>query len=70
VQVIHTPQNLNLNHFEKIESMGFKIIASSPLEWHHLTTKFHKNLPIVSNVDRGRKRHADSVVISLAYFFL
>jgi hypothetical protein len=26
------------------EGMGLKIIASGPLEWHYLRTKFHENI--------------------------
>jgi hypothetical protein len=29
-----------------VEDMGLKIIASGPLEWHYLCTKFHENLHI------------------------
>jgi hypothetical protein len=28
-----------------VEAMGLKLLNQGPLEWHHLSTKFHKNLP-------------------------
>jgi hypothetical protein len=36
---------MNLNNFKMTEAMGLKIITLSTLEWHHLLTKFHENLP-------------------------
>jgi hypothetical protein len=35
------------------EAMGLTIIASSPLEWNYLHTKFNKNLPSSSEVISG-----------------
>jgi hypothetical protein len=46
--------NLNISHFKMgEEAMGLKIIASRSLEWHHLPTKFHENLPSSSKVISG-----------------
>jgi hypothetical protein len=36
---------MNLNNFKMTEAMGLKVITLSTLEWHHLLTKFHENLP-------------------------
>jgi hypothetical protein len=45
--------NLNLNHFKMAEDMGLKITAWGPLEWHHLLTKYHEDLPSSSIVISG-----------------
>jgi hypothetical protein len=42
--------NLNLNHYKMVDAMGLKLLHQGPLEWHHLPTKFHENLPISSKV--------------------
>jgi hypothetical protein len=40
--------NLNLNHFKMIEARGLKLMHRGLVEWHHLPTNFHENLPVGS----------------------
>jgi hypothetical protein len=35
------------------EAMVLKLSQRGHLEWHHMPARFHKNLQIVSNVDKG-----------------
>jgi hypothetical protein len=53
---------LNLNHLKMVEAMGCKIMHQGPLEWHHLPTTFHENLPVGSKVISGDK-HTDRLAI-------
>jgi hypothetical protein len=39
---------LNLNHFKMVEAMGLKLSHRGPLEWGHIPTKSHENLPVGS----------------------
>jgi hypothetical protein len=54
---------------EWLQLRHYKLWRRGHLQWHDLTTEFHKNLPLGSEVDRGdRYRHTDRMVITLAYF--
>jgi hypothetical protein len=50
-----------------IAAMALNIMAQGHLQWHDLSTEFHKNLPVGSEVNRGT--YTDRLMISLAYIF-
>jgi hypothetical protein len=50
----------NLNHFIMTEAMRSKLLHPGPLEWHHLPSTSHENLPRGSKFDG----ETDSIVIS------
>jgi hypothetical protein len=53
-----------------VEVMGLKIVSSRSLEWHHLPTKFHENLPVSSEViSREHTDRQTGDLISLPIFF-
>jgi hypothetical protein len=55
---------LNLNNFKMIEGMGLKILLRGPLEWLHLPTDYHEDLPSISKViSWGTHRQTDKLVI-------
>jgi hypothetical protein len=62
VQLMHPTCKLNLNHFKEVEAMGLELSHQSPLEWHHLLTKFHETLTISSKVIR-EDTETDGLVI-------
>jgi hypothetical protein len=43
----------NVRHFGMVKCTGLKVRRRSHLQWHDLTTEFHKNLRIGSKVIRG-----------------
>jgi hypothetical protein len=51
-----------------VEAMGLKIRHRGPLQWHHLPTKSHENLPIGSTIDRGSTHRQNGDLISLIPF--
>jgi hypothetical protein len=51
-----------------VAATALKVMASMPHSLAYLLTELHKNLPVVSTVDRT-VRHTDRMVISLAYIF-
>jgi hypothetical protein len=61
--------NFNLNHFKMVEAMVLKILHWGPLEWQHLPTKFHENLPFVSKVISGghTDRHTSDLISILSF---
>jgi hypothetical protein len=46
-------RSLKVRHFGMVEGTGLKVRRRDHLQWHDLPTKFHKNLPIGSNVIMG-----------------
>jgi hypothetical protein len=49
--------------------MGLKILHRGPLEWNHLPTKLHENLPLGSKVSSGVETHRQTGdLISLLSF--
>jgi hypothetical protein len=40
-------ENFNYENFKMVQAKELKIIASSPLEWHHLPTNIMKNCQAV-----------------------
>jgi hypothetical protein len=46
-----------------VEDMGLKLLHQGPLEWHHLPTKYHEDLPSGSKVSSGGHRQTDRLVI-------
>jgi hypothetical protein len=51
-----------------VEAMGLKIIALRSLEWHHLHSKYHENLPSGSKVISGVTHKQTIDLISLLPF--
>jgi hypothetical protein len=61
----------NVRHFGMVKCTGLKVRRRGHLQWHELTTEFHKNLPIGSKVIRGdtqTDRQAGDL-ISLTFLF-
>jgi hypothetical protein len=46
-------RNLNVRHFGMVEGTGLEVLRRGHLQWHDLSTEFHKNLPIGSKVIGG-----------------
>jgi hypothetical protein len=42
-----------------VEATGLKLLYRGSLEWHHLPTKSHENLPSGSKVDERGGTHTD-----------
>jgi hypothetical protein len=53
-----------------VAATALKIWCRDHLQWHDLPTKFRKNIPVVSEVDRG-ERHREMIDYELiSIFFL
>jgi hypothetical protein len=46
-----------------VEDMGLKIKHQGTLQWHHLPTKFHENLPSVQSYQRVKHKHTVGLMI-------
>jgi hypothetical protein len=60
-------RSLNISHFVMVEGTGLKSRRRGHLQWHDLSTEFHKNLPVGSKVIRGdtpTDTQTDRLVIS------
>jgi hypothetical protein len=66
-KIIHPTHNFESQPFWNGWSYGIKHYSRGPLEWHHMPTKPHANLPIGSKVDEGNRqtRRQDGDLISL-----
>jgi hypothetical protein len=53
-----------------VPSTALKLWLLCHLQCHDLPTEFHKYLRIGSEVDGGRNRHTDRMVVALAYILL
>jgi hypothetical protein len=60
-------RSLNVSHFGTVAATALKLWRRRHIQWHELPTEFHKSLPLSSEVVRGKGRHTDRKVISLAY---
>jgi hypothetical protein len=54
--------SLNVRHCVMVATTALKLWHRGNLQWHDIPTKFHKNLPIVSKVDRGEHRQDGDLV--------
>jgi hypothetical protein len=52
-----------------VEGTGLKGRHRGHLQWHDLSTEFHKNLPIGSKVIRGDRQTDRHDLISLTFLF-
>jgi aryl-alcohol dehydrogenase-like predicted oxidoreductase len=55
--------SLNLNHIKMLEAMGLKIVVWSPLDWHHLATKYEDLLggsEVISGAHTDRHTHRET----------
>jgi hypothetical protein len=52
-----------------VAAMASKIMVRSYLQWHDVTTEFHKNLPTGSRADRGKthRRHGDHTSLQFSF---
>jgi hypothetical protein len=63
-------KSLNVRHFGMVATTALKLWYRGHLQWHDLPTKFHKNLPLGSDVDWEWGRHTEAGdLISLLFSF-
>jgi hypothetical protein len=43
-----------------VEATELKLFFRGPLEWHYTPTRFHEDLPIGSEVDKGGQREGET----------
>jgi hypothetical protein len=65
----HPPQKLNVLHIGRDEATILKKMwHRGHLKWHYLPTKFHKNLPIGSNIISDTHTQAGDLINLLSFF--
>jgi hypothetical protein len=62
-------RSLNVRHFVMLTATALKLWCRGHLQWHDLSTEFHKTLPTGSEVDRGDRQTEDGDLISLLFSF-